>query len=427
MSELESLKFRRGTSFKSKFPTLPSLDVQPRRVDIYQKQYTHDILVMEYSSVSPTYFESLQTGVPVEFTWTQDTLTMYWIGYISSVSKVEAPQRQNSMQIMCIGGTFPLKQRATKVFKNSTIPDAVRSIAVDNGFNFIGDAHSQVFEQLTMAGSSYWSWINEQAKRIGFGVLVDGMNLIFRRLDGLVDLGFSYSPILSMGNQGAPFNTQFLDRTLDYFQVLKGENMEDTNNSRTVKTAGGVDPITGTSFTASESPDTVGTNVRNDTSNVLFNEYLGASVVTKASDAKYVAEGAAQLARFNIPAKIQCQGDPRIRPFGTVFISGTGDLTDGFWVVREAHHMFHKIGDYQMEATIATDGVGSVKETTFRKRDASLSGTVNLEQALTNGGISAMYFSRDDVDLVYNKSIVDQNDQGFLRSSTRWASTRRGI
>lgn len=427
MSEIESLKFRRGTSFKTAFPTLPTLDVQPRRVDLYQKQYTHDILVMEFSSVSPLYFENMQTGVPIEFTWTQDTLTMYWVGYVSSVSKVEAPQRQNSMEVMCIGGTFPLKQRATEVFKNSTIPDAVRAIATANGFNFIGDTHGQVFEQLTMAGNSYWAWINEQAKRIGFGVLVDGMNLIFRRLDRLVDLGFSYSPILSMGNQGPSFNAQFLDRTLDYFKVLKGENIEDSNNNRTVKNVGGVDPITGAAFTASESPDTVGVSVRNDTSNVLFNEFLGSSVITNEADAKYVAEGAAQLARFNIPAKVQCQGDPRIRPFATVFISGTGDLTDGFWVVREAHHMFHKIGDYQMEATIATDGVGAAKETVFRKRDASSSGTVNLEQALTNGGISSMYFSREDVDLTFNKTVVDQTDQGFLRSPTRWTSTRRGI
>ena len=420
MSDIVSTKYRKGTATNISFPTLPSLTVQPRRIDLYQKQYTHDVVMLEYSAESLLWLDNLHTGVPIQFVWKQDTLVKNWIGYVSSVSKVSSPDRMKNMKVLCVGGTFPLKERATRVFTNVTIPEAIEQIASEYGFTFIGDNNDQKFPQLTIAGSSYWDWIQEQAKRIGYGVLIDGMTFIFRPLDKLIDQGFSTTAVLSLGNAGAAFNTQYLDRTLDQLVVMSGDNIEDSTEFRAVKNVGGVDPVSAAEYLSSDNPSTVGTNVRDNVSDVLFKEYRTDRVINDAASARAAAAGAAQLARFNLPASAKCQGDPRIRPFGTVFISGTGNLTDGFWMVREAHHMFHQIGEYTLELKLATDGLGDTAETPFRTRPDTNVGTVNLEEALKNNGVPSLFFDLSSVTLVSKSPMVKQGQQGFTKTPTKW-------
>jgi hypothetical protein len=413
-------KYRKGTNTVVTFPTLPSLTAQPRRIDLYQKQYSHDVLVLEYPAESTLWFESLQTGVPIEFRWNQNTLSKSWIGYVSSTSKSNSPQRVNSMNIVCVGGSFPLKDRAARVFVDSSIPRAVEQIVTEYGFNFIGEDNNQKFPQLTIAGLTYWEWIVEQSKRIGYGIIVDGMNFIFKPIDKLIDFGFSSAAILSIGDATVPFNTQALDRTLDMFNVISGDNIEDSVNYRTIKNVGGVNPVSSEEYLAEGNPLNTGNQLRSNASDVLFSEYRTDRVVQSAEAAKTEAEGAAELARFNLPATVRGQGDPRIRPFSTVFISGTGNLTDGFWVVKEAKHMFHKIGDYMIDLKIATDGLGDSLETSFRTRDASAVGLVNVDEALKNKGISPLYFDMASVELNSTGMIVKEANQGYNKVIQKW-------
>lgn len=416
----DSVKFRKGTSFIVDFPTLPSLTVQPRRVDLIEGQRLHDILKIEYSADSPLWFKSVRTGVPVKFSWQQDTLGRAFIGYVSNISKIDAPQRQTSMVVTCVGATYPLKERATRVFKNVTIPQAVQQIVEEFDFKFVTEEHPQVFDQLIIPGNSYWEWIQEQAKRIGYGVVVDRMNFIFKPLDRLIDMSFTNAPVLSMGNKTVPFNTQFLDRTLDYFKVISGDNVEDSYEYRAVKNVGGVDPFSGKPFVANQSPEDVGRNLRDNVSEVIFNEYRTERVVNDAGDAATVAASSAQLARFNIPARVECQGDPRIRPFGTVFITGTGSLTDGFWVVREAQHMFHKVGDYTMHLSLATDGLGETSRTGFRTRGVILSGTINLTEAIADSKSEIVQLDSGAAYLKLGVQTIQESEQGFKNNPALW-------
>lgn len=416
----DSVKFRKGTFFIAEFPTLPSLTAQPRRVDLYEAQRTHSILKMEFSAESPLWFDSVKTGAPVKFSWTQDTLSRAFIGYVSDVSKIDAPERQTSMVLTCVGATYPLKERVTRVFKNTTIPQAIQEVVEEFGFKFISESHSQTFDQLVIPGTSYWEWIQEQGRRIGYGVVVDRMNFIFKPLDRLIDMNFSNAAVLSMGDKTVPFNTQYLDRTLDYFKVVTGDNVQDTENVRAVKNVGGVDPITGVPFMASKSPDEIGTKLRSDVSDVLFNEYRTERVVNAQVDATTAATDTAQLARFNIPARVKCQGDPRISPFGSVYINGTGSLTDGFWVVREAHHMFHKVGDYIMELSVATDGLGETAQSLFRTRGTNLSGTVNLVDAVASNATEVIQLDAGKAALVITSPFAKENEQGFKRNPALW-------
>jgi len=423
VSDLVSNKYRKGTSTFVSFPTVPSLEAQPASIDLVQRKGAHDLLVLQFLSESTLWVDTLKTGTPVQFTWSQDTLTKNWIGYVSSITKTNAPQRTNGMQVMCVGATFPMKQRVTRVFENQTLPDVVTTIAQGFGFKVITDAHQQVFPQLAITGNSYWEWIIEQAKRIGYGVVIDGMTFVFRPIDKLINMTFSNAPVLSLGNAGAPFNTQFLDRTLDQFTIILGDNIESGGNWRTVKNVGGVDPVTAKILASATSPENTGDPLRESVSPVLFNEFRTDRVINSQLDAELVSKAAAQLARFNIPATIMGQGDPRLRPYGTVYVAGTGNVTDGYWSVEEVTHRFHKIGDYMIDMKVATDGVGdAVMETPFRTRTDNGQGTLNLEEGNTNGAAATLTFQLTDVTLAEYSGINSESNQGYLASPQRWKS-----
>lgn len=423
MSNLTSNKYRKGTATRVSFPTVPSLTKQPRRIDLIQSQNSHDIMLLEFPSESTLWFETLKTGIPVEFNWRQDTLEKNWIGYVSSITKSNSPQRTNIMQVMCVGGTFPLKQRATRVFENQTVPAAVTTLAREFGFNVISDPHPMIFPQLAITGNSYWEWIQEQAKRIGYGVIIDGMTLVFRPIDKLLNMTFSNAPILSLGNASAPFNTQYLDRTLDEFKIIYGDNVESSQNFRTVKNVGGVDPETNEVYLSSASPADSGDNLRETNSDVLFSEFRTDRVINSLEAAKEAAAAAAALSRFGIPATIKGQGDPRLRPYGTVYVAGTGNITDGFWLINSVHHMFHQVGDYMVELAVSTDGIGdAVVETPFRTRSKDGQGTVNLSETNSEGEAARLAFNMDSVRLTDYNQYPSESNQGYLRTPNRWQS-----
>ena len=419
MSNLPIGKYRRGTSYAFDLPTIPTLTAQPRRVEIHQKQYHHDILILEFSQPADSWFEVVSTGVPIRFSWSQGPYSKTFYGYVSFLVRNSSGQIESIMEVHCVGTTFVLKERATKVFTNTTIPAAVKSIVTGFGFNFIGEDNNLVFDQLTMAGHSYWEWIQEQAKRIGYGVLVEGMNFYLRPLDSLIDQNITSTPVLSLSTTETPINTQVLDRTLDSIKVLQGEHIEDSGNLRAVKHTAGVDPVTGQIVGSVVSPNTIGSNIRSSVSDVLFSEYRSEQVVHSNSSAIGLASGAATMARLNLPAKIKCQGDPRITPFHPVMVQGTGPQTDGYWIAKEVKHMFARIGDYQIEMTAGTDGTGKNLVTTNRQGTDTVVGMVNLDLAIANG-VNMAASGKDLVKLKLGSTANNMTNQGFNRTPATW-------
>lgn len=420
MTNLDQGKSRQGTTTSVLFPTLPSLSQQPMRTQLYQEEGAHDLLVLQFRATHENWFRVLKTGVPIHFTWSQSPFKNNWIGYVSYVSKQVSGQTEQIMEVHCVGASFPLKERVSEVFENSTITQAVETIVSKFGFKFIGDPHPLVFEQLVIAGHSYWEWIQEQAKRIGYGVLVDGMSFIFKPLDKLIDYRITSVPVFSMMGKGVSGGVMYNDRTLDSFVVLNGEYVENPHALRTVKAVGGVDPITGTTFYSAKSPKDVGINLRQSVSDVLFSEIRAEQVAHSHQAAESLSEGAAHNGRLNMPAKVKGQGDPRLKVFAPVVIRGTGDLTDGYWVAKKIKHMFSRNGNYQVELTISTDGSGLTNRTSQRQDTGTVVGVVNLTDALNSTGIAGNTAVNEAYKLSGNLGIQTEYNQGFLRTPNRW-------
>ena len=412
-------KYRRGTGYKIVFPTLPSAVTTPARVRLIQKQNAHDVLIMEFDSTNEVWFRNLNTGLPVQFTWEQGHRKKTWYGYVSFVTKEVAAQRKKLMQVYCIGTSFVLKEATPRVFTNSTITEAVSKICSEFGLNFIGEPHKRRFEQLSLSGHSYWEWIVEQAAVIGYGVFVEGTNVIFRPLDKLINQVVSDTPILSFSDPTSPIGSQLYSKTLDYFKVLRGEHIE-TNNARTVKHVSGIDPITAAIIRSVTSPKDVGEKLRSQTSDVLFSEYRGDQVIHSSTDSVSASESHAHLSRFNLPAVVKGIGDPRLRPYAPVFIEGTGPLTDGYWIIKEVVHHFNRSGTYEYDMTIVTDGSGDTAISPFRASRPDITGIINVNHILN---VDSLVLNTKTTTLHNSLPIISHHNQGFNRTPTRWKTT----
>jgi len=412
-------QYRRGTRYSVSFPNLPSLVKQPSHINLVQKQYHHDVLTLKFLMVSEYWVTVLKTGEPVKFTWSNGKSDNEWYGYVNLITKENVAQRKQEMEIQCIGSSFPLKEQVSRAFSFKTIPEVAAIIAKENGLRFVGENHQRRFDDLFIYNQSYWEWLVTNAKKIGYGITLKGLDLHFRPLDKLIDQSMQDVPILASYGTQLPTNSLYFDRNLDYFKVFSGDHVELGTAIRANKQVGGVDPITGKAFVATSNPKDVGIALRSDLSDVIFTEHHSEQVVNDVQSAELTAQGLASLARFSIPAKVKCQGDGRIRPFSPVYIQGTGDSTNGYWVVKEVIHRFALIGDYQIEMTVLSDGLGKDNTTDVRKDVVGVVGTVNVEEALS--GKTAVTQSVSVV-LDNPSPVYSELNHGFLKTPARWKS-----
>jgi phage protein D len=443
-------KPRRSTTYKIEYPTLPSIEIQPKEAVLTQKQKHHDILVLDYFGTSLKNANLLKTGVPVKLSWKQGSRSMEWLGYVNSVSREIGTQKSKPMKVYCVGSSFVLKQRKTKTYKDKTIPEIAASIAKENNLKFVGENHSRRFSQLVISGHTQWEWLHEQANRIGYVMYVQGTNLVFRPIDKLIDETSSDAPVFQMWDSTIPKQSAHPDRTLDHFKVMVGENIEGYGPDRASKQIGGVNPVTGESFTAKRSPSETGSGIRELLSDTLFNDFNSDQVANSKLDAKNAAESSAHLARFNIPAKILGQGDPRVSPYKLIYVEGSGNQTDGFWVVNQVTHRLFFSGIYSLEMVVLTDGTQKNKKNSKRNSDKQVIGFINVNQlmatqssfsvednsytlnlgvALGTRGVGIGQSTNSSSSsrtsrLALREPILTQvNNQGFSRTPTRWETT----
>lgn len=417
---------RRITKYKVDFPTLPSIfgDLpQPAEISIVQNERSHDVVVLTWFAMHRQALANLKTGVPVTFEWSKGSVKNSWHGYVSFVSSEMSSANKKMTEVHCVGASFPAKKRELRVFKNKTIPQVAEILAKEVGLNFKGEANPRIFKQLTISGQSYWEWLSEQARRIGYVMYVEGLDLVFKPIDKVIDQASSEAPVLAYFAPMVPTDGLYEDKTLDYFKVLHGEYVEGMD-LRTTKTVAGVNPATGKEFFSTKTPVKSGKPVRKVVNDTLFTEQRTEQVVHDAVSARIAAEGAAHLARFTTPAMVKCQGDPRIRPYKPVVIKGVDKQVDGYWVPLSVRHVMNITGEYSIEMKVATDGVGPTQGTSTRSSSTSNLGLVNIQAALDNGGKSPSVTKKSDIRLKLKSNLVKETNQGYNRTPATWVKKK---
>lgn len=389
-------KNRKSTRYRVIFPTLASFKIQPELIELKQADGQHDVMTIQYASNRGDYFKELKTGVPVQVTWSQGSRSRVWYGYVSVTKTDKSNQTNRPTKVYCIGPSFLMKDSSPRVFKNKTIPEVAEIIAKQFGFQFVGENHSSRFEQLTISGDTYWEWLQRGAKALGYVCYVDEMKLVFRPINKVIEQNRTDVPIMQFWTLPVP-NKQFgLDRTLDSFELMSGEYIEGGSDTRSEKQIGGVDPVTNRAFVTSRSPSKTGKNVRGDVSGVLFKEHQVGGVANSSFWAKVSSEAAAVAAKFNLPAKLIGQGDPRIHPFSMVYVDGTGAQTDGAWLVKAVTHTMNRGGEYSVIADVASDGLGASTidysaglTAASSPMDRSIVGKIDVDKYLVSNTLSS--------------------------------------
>jgi len=403
-------------SFKIIFPDFPGLTKPARSLIINQKIGSHDIVEIYYSTFSSVFFKGIKTGVPVQITWRNDKVTETFFGYTVDVSYTTAQQLDRDLKVTCVGASYPLKDSSSKIWQNKTAPEI--AIEISNKFKlkpFVTPSTIR-FTQQSLVGQSYWEKLNELATKIGYGVRVTGTELHFHPIDKMVDQFMTTIPIMSFkdplqnpeSNRDAP--------TLTYFEPVIGDHIESAEFSRSLNIVSGVDPISGKLISYTTSSNQVGKNLRKDTREPLFSTVETKTVVASSAMAKSLSESRAQLGRFTIPADAVGQGDPRISPWRTVEVQGTGATTDGYWIVQKAQHVLHGDGRYLVEFSCMSDGIGPNKSSATRP---SFAGPVPIRN-ISNELLTGAQRRPTSTTLSSTTTLVNQRNAGYKTNPRKW-------
>ena len=409
-------QYRYGTSFDVLYPDFPSFNKQPLWFELTQEQGKQDVLKLAYTSYDKFYQTALKTGALIKLTWKNQNSQGTFHGHFYDSTHTSQATVERNIMVTAVGASFALKEGGSKMWKNKTASEIAIDIAKKNKLKPIVTSSPIRFGQQSLNGHTYWEKLQELAARIGYVCQVIGVELHFHPIDKMIDHFSTVIPALSF--QDAMFNSGHTvdGHTLDKFKSKVGSLSELGAHTKKTKNVSGIDSITGKVFNNTSAPSKVGKNVRKTNAAELFKENIPTRVAESPAVAKAMAEGFAQLARFSLHAEGSAQGNANIAPYKTIEINGTGEVTDGFWVVKKATHFCHVDGRYNVEFTCMTDGTGANKATQFRPSSASVVPTRNLVSEMATG----MKTKTTQPKISKKVPLVNQSNAGVKLSSNRW-------
>lgn len=407
---------RYGTNFEVTFPDFPTFRQVPQWFRITQEQGKQDVIELSYGSFDPHFQKALKTGTLFKVKWNTKYAKNEWVGYVYNGDNITQATVKRNFLLRGVGASFPLKEGGNKIWKNKTAPEIVQDICKQHKLKAVVDKSNVRFGMQSLVGTTKWEKVQELANRIGFHAHISGTTLYFQRIDKLIDQFMSVIPVMSYNDGTIQPDIVFEAQTLDHFKAKVGDLLELGDYSKKDKVIHGIDPITAKSHTHTAKPTKVGKNVRTNVVEALFKEVSTAVVAETKSLAKELAEGLAHLARFSIHGEGKGQGDPRIAPYRTIEINGTGSDTDGFWVIKRVEHFVTYDGRYTVDFTCMSDGTGKNKSGSFRKTQASIVPTRDVAYEMATGGKQAP----STPTISSRQPLVSQTRGGFKTTPNRW-------
>jgi phage protein D len=407
---------RYGTNFQVIFPDFPTFKQNPQWFRLTQEQGKQDVIEISYSSFDNHFQSAFKTGVMFKVKWATEYSKNEWVGYVYNGDNTTQATISCNVMLRGVGASFPLKEGGNKIWKNKTAPEIVQDICKQYKLKAVVDKSNVRFGMQSLVGTTKWEKIQELANRIGFQAHISGTTLYFQRIDKLIDQFMSVIPVMSYNDGSVNAETIYKAQTLDSFTAKLGDLSETVVNKKTDKVLHGIDPVTCRAHSHTAKTTLVGKNVRSNVRESLFKEVSTTVVAESRALAKELSEGMAHLGRFSMIGHGKGQGDPRISPYRTVEINGTGKNSDGFWVVVKAEHFVTYDGRYTVDFECMTDGVGKNKGGTFRKTTASVIGTRDVAYEMATGGKQAP----STPTMSARQPLVNQTRGEFNTSLSRW-------
>lgn len=408
-------QYRLGSNFSVSFPDFPGFTETPKTFRLIQEVGKQDIVHIKYSYQSSFYLKALKTGVPVLITWKTDASKDKFYGYVYDVSPVTERGFNREVLIKCIGATLGAKETDNKIWINKTASQIVEEIAKKLKLKPSVTPSKIVFSQQSMVNHTYWDKIQELARRIGYVAQAYGTELNFHPIDVMIDKSMTAVPIMHFVDAESPRFSELYEHTLDEFKPTVGDLTITSMFGKRDKVVSSIDPYTSKTRSYTSSPSTW-KKLRSSNKDPLFKESLSTTTVASHAMARAMADAQSKLSRYSIFAEGKAQGDARIAPYRTIEVRGTGEFTDGYWVVTKVEHFLTWAGKYEVEFSCMTDGVGKNNKTASRPEIADDKPIRDIDFELK----SKVYSKPVTTTLSSTAAMINQTSGGFKVTPRRW-------
>jgi phage protein D len=336
------------------FPDTPEGPNAVYKAVLIQKTYEHEILILSFKDWNPRY-EALRPGTPIEVSLSANTTARNFFGYIHHIMPSASPGTAFT-EVVCIGGTFPLKQASQKTYRDHTADQVLKDICIKNNLRFIGKPHPRVYEMISQAGYTDWQLAVRLAKQVGYTLRGENTDLYFEPILSDYELYKDTAKVFVMGDA-----SETTGSTLYSFQPLIGETIEYDGDMKSAVAVSGVDRF-------SKAPMSQTKQRRNKTTKVkrqdeFFDRFNSLVVAPNSQIATYEADAAEARNSFPYRGMATIIGDSTIRPNMPVYLEGVGPTYSGYWTVLSAEHVIteteRNVPTYVTNIVIGTDSLGS--------------------------------------------------------------------
>lgn len=336
------------------FPDAPEGPTAVHKAVLIQKTYEHEILILSFKDWS-TKYEALRPGTPIEAYLSAGTTPRDFFGYIHHITPSATPGTSFT-EVVCIGGTFPLKQASQKIYRNSTADQVLKDICIKNNLRYIGKPHPRVYEMISQAGYTDWQLAVKLAKQIGYTLRGENTDLYFEPILNDYELYKDSAKSFVLRDAGDSAGS-----TLYSFQPLIGETIEYDGDMKAAVAISGVDRF-------SKAPMAQTKQKRNKTTKAkrqdeFFDRFNSLVVAPNSQIATYEADAAEARNSFPYRGMATILGDSTVRPNMPVYLDGLGSTYSGYWTVLSAEHVIteteRNVSTYVTNIVIGTDSLGS--------------------------------------------------------------------
>lgn len=325
-------------------------DLAVKEAVFQHKEMEHEQALVTLPDVSRAASRWLSTGSPVLIRWgaTERPLREF-VGYVSHTKPIfqAAPTRDGEdLGVHCVGATFPLKDGDYWSRRNISATTPIREIAEQFRLDttFIG-RHQTDWPTLAQAGRSYWAFMVECAKRMGWTLYAHGTTVYCHERTTALAL-----------TRGAPYfmsSERAAGGRLHRFKNSVGATSPEGGQARQ-RHAYGVNDRTGSVVRHTNQANTTKPLLGAMAVRPVFGQGQAGMPVGSLAEAHDRLQGEELDNRLSIEAILTGDGNQTVMVGRALEVDGLSALDNGFWYVK-GYVQRLRPQEFTIEATLGRD------------------------------------------------------------------------
>lgn len=345
------------------FPEAPQGPKYVYKAVLMQAQYQHELLLLTFKDWNTSY-DSIKPGTPVQVLLQGGMAPRRFQGYIHHVMPSASPGTMFT-EVVCIGGSFPMKQASQKVYREHTADQVIREMCIKHKLSYEGVPHPRVFDMISQAGYTDWQLAVRLAKQIGYTLRSENTEIYFEPILNDYTLYRNQAKVFTVNDTNSPEGS-----TLYSFKPMIGETLEYDGEMKAAVAISGVDRFA--KVPMAQTKQKRNKTTKNKRQDEFFDRFNSLVVAPNSQIAIFEADAAEARNSFPYRGTATVLGDPSIRPNMPVYLAGLGSTYSGYWTVLSAEHVIveteRNVATYTTNIVVGTDSLGQTNSWTDGQR-----------------------------------------------------------